>query len=127
MVLLLDDFHNIQTVRMPDNLKLSKATHMASALLDIHQGIPAVAKSSAKYIHSVPKVTFRGRETECKGGIVKSHLQEIFTKGLKNHHKSFLSSLPEQCQKLRAKDVQKQIKQFRCSMNNDIIIIYFLS
>ena len=28
MVLLLDDFHNIQTVRIPDNLKLSKATHM---------------------------------------------------------------------------------------------------
>ena len=27
MVLLLDDFHNIQTVRIPD-LKLSKATHM---------------------------------------------------------------------------------------------------
>ena len=26
MVLLLDDFHNIQTVRIPDNLKLSKAT-----------------------------------------------------------------------------------------------------
>ena len=28
MVLLLDDFHNIQTVRIPDNLKLSKATHI---------------------------------------------------------------------------------------------------
>ena len=28
MVLLLDDFHNIQTVRIPNNLKLSKATHM---------------------------------------------------------------------------------------------------
>ena len=28
MVLLLDDFHNIQTVRIPDNLKLLKATHM---------------------------------------------------------------------------------------------------
>ena len=37
MVLLLDDFHNIHTVRMPDNLKLSKATHMASVLLDIQQ------------------------------------------------------------------------------------------
>lgn len=113
MVLLLDDFHNIQTVCMPHNLKLSKATHMASALLDVHQEIPAVAKSSTEYIHSVAEVTFRGRETECKGGIVKSHLQEIFTKGLKTHHKSFLSSLPEQCQQLRAKYIQKQIKQFR--------------
>ena len=79
MVFLLGDFHNIETVRMPDELKLSKAMHMASALLDVHQEIPAVAKSSTEHIHSVPKVTFRGRETECKGGIVKSHLQEIFT------------------------------------------------
>ena len=79
MVFLLGDFHNIQTVRMPDNFKLSKATHMASALLDVHQEIPAVAKPSTEHIHSVPKVTFRGRETECRDGIVRSHLQEIFT------------------------------------------------
>ena len=29
---------------MTDNLKLSKATHMASVLLDIHLEIPAVKK-----------------------------------------------------------------------------------
>ena len=40
MVLLLDDFHNIQTVRIPDNLKLSKAMHMASAILVVHQYKP---------------------------------------------------------------------------------------
>ncbi|XP_074631150.1 uncharacterized protein LOC141889737 [Acropora palmata] len=32
-VFLLNDFHNILTVRMPDNLKLSKAMHMACAHL----------------------------------------------------------------------------------------------
>ena len=42
MILLLDDFHNIHTIRMPDNLKLSKATHMASVLLNIHLEIPVV-------------------------------------------------------------------------------------
>ena len=45
MILLMDDFHNVHTIRMPDNLKLSKATHMASVLLDIHLEIPAVKKT----------------------------------------------------------------------------------
>ena len=45
MVLLLDDFHNIHTVKMPVNLKLSKAIHMASVLFDIHLEIPVVQKN----------------------------------------------------------------------------------
>ena len=63
MLLLLDDIHNIYTVRMPDNLKLSKATHMASVLLDIHLEILAVKKPNPQCVHSVLKITFRGRET----------------------------------------------------------------
>ena len=35
MVHLLDDFHNIQTIKLPTSLKLSSASHMASNLLDI--------------------------------------------------------------------------------------------
>lgn len=123
MVFLLDDFHNIHTVRMPDNLKLSKATHMASALLDVHLDIPAIKKSNATSVHSVTKITYRGRETDCRGGIVKHYLQEVFTTGLKSHHKSFLSSLPEHCQQLKAQDIQRQIKQFRCTMS----YMYFLT
>ena len=114
MILLLDDFHNIHTIRMPDNLKLSKATHMASVLLDIHLEIPAVKKPNAQCVHSVLKITFRGQETVCRGGIVKRYIQELFTESLKSHHHSFLTSLPQQCQQLKAKDIQKQIKQFRC-------------
>ena len=72
MVLLLDDFHNIHSVRMPDNLKLSKATHMASVLLDIHLEIPAVKKPQC--VHNVLKIAFRGRETVCRGGIVKRYM-----------------------------------------------------
>ena len=97
-----------------DNLKLSKATHMASVLLDIHLEIPAVKKPNAQCVHSVLKITFRGQETVCRGGIVKRYIQELFTESLKSHHHSFLTSLPQQCQQLKAKDIQKQIKQFRC-------------
>ena len=44
MIYLLDDFHNIQTVRLPGaSMKLSlNAIHMASNLLDIHQIVPAI-------------------------------------------------------------------------------------
>lgn len=49
MIYLLDDFHNIQTVRLPGaNMKLSLATHMASNLLDIHQRVPAILIPSDK-------------------------------------------------------------------------------
>ena len=65
MVLLLDDFHNIHTVKMPDNLKLSKAIHVASVLFDIHLEIPVVQKNQPTCVHSVLKITFRGRETVC--------------------------------------------------------------
>ena len=99
---------------MTDNLKLSKATHMASVLLDIHLEIPAVKKTPMHSVHSVLKITFRGQETVCRGGIVKRYIQELFTESLKSHHHSFLTSLPQQCQQLKAKDIQKQIKQFRC-------------
>ena len=56
---------------MPDNLKLSKATHMASVLLDINLEIPTVKKPNAQCVHSVLKITLRGQETICRGGIVK--------------------------------------------------------
>ena len=99
---------------MTDNLKLSKATHMASVLLDIHLEIPAVKKTPMHSVHSVLKITFRGQETVCRGGIVKRYIQELFTEGLKSHHDSFITSLPQQSQQLKAKNIQKQIKQFRC-------------
>lgn len=49
MIYLLDDFHNIQTVRLPGaTMKLSLATHMASNLLDIQQSVPAILLPSDK-------------------------------------------------------------------------------
>ena len=71
MVLLLDGFRNIHTVRMPDNLKLSKAIHMVSVLLDNHLQIPPVKKPNPQCVHKVLKITFRGRETVCRVDIVQ--------------------------------------------------------
>lgn len=52
MINLLDDFHNILTVRQPSNLKLSIATHMTSSLLDIHPTVPAINLPSSRNQHS---------------------------------------------------------------------------
>ena len=71
-------------------------------------------KNPTHSVSSVLKITFRGQETVCRGGIVKRYIQELFTEGLKSHHHSFLTSLPQQCQQLKANDIQNPIKQFRC-------------
>jgi hypothetical protein len=62
MIFLLDDFHNIHTVRLPEtNLKLSVATHMVSSLLEVHTTVPAVVlPSMASKIHSTSTVTIKG-------------------------------------------------------------------
>ena len=104
MVLLLDDFHNIHTVRMPDNLKLSKATRMASVLLDIHLEIPPLKKTQ-------PTVCPQGLENYFQRA--GDCLQRWYCKKT-DIYKNCLTSLPQQCQQLKAKDIQKQIKQFRC-------------
>ena len=62
MVFLLGDFHDIQTVRMPDNLKLSKSN--AYGICTSRRS--SVAKSSTEHISSVPKVTFRERRLNVK-------------------------------------------------------------
>jgi len=79
MILLLDDFHAIYTIRMPDNLKLSRATHMASSLLDIHDSITAVKiPSSRDTIHSQAMCTIKGEDKVCRSGIVKGYVHEFF-------------------------------------------------
>ncbi|KAK3745427.1 hypothetical protein QZH41_010251 [Actinostola sp. cb2023] len=94
MILLLDDFHAIYTIRMPDNLKLSRATHMASSLLDIHDSITAVKiPSSRDTMHSQAMCTIKGEDKVCRGGIVKGYVHEFFKAKLTNlYHQSYLST-----------------------------------
>lgn len=79
MIYLLDDFHNIQTVRLPGaNMKLSLATHMASNVLDFSQSVPAILlPNDTSKIHRIVTVQYKGQNTQCRRGIDTSYLYQL--------------------------------------------------
>lgn len=115
MAHLLDDFHNIQTIKRPTSLKLSAASHMASNLLDI-QNIPAIPLPKSKdNRHS--KVLIHEEDSTgtitCKGGINMKIAQEVMTKALENHSVTYVETLPSSHQHINTEMINKQINQFR--------------
>ena len=110
---MLDDFHNIQTIKLPTSLKLSSASHMASNLLDIQniQAIPLPECEDNR--HSVVWVHKDDNALICKGGIKIETAQEIMTKALKNHSVTYLESLPPTHHNINTETINKQISQFR--------------
>ena len=115
MINLLDDFHNILTIRLPSELKLSVATHMASSLLDIHNQIPAVRlPSSTGSQHSTVKVKMSGVEKECRGGIIVNNIIKILTEYKDKRHKPFFERLPSALS-INPKHIQHQLKELRYS------------
>ena len=108
---MLDDFHNIQTIQLPTQSKLSVATHMASCLLDIHQTVPAVSTSGQ--MHSNVNITLRDGSHTVRGGIVLAHIEELMTQGVKSMSKTFMETLPTGCTELSPENLQKHIKEFR--------------
>ncbi|XP_048575932.1 uncharacterized protein LOC5507411 isoform X1 [Nematostella vectensis] len=108
IVQLLDDFHNILTVRLPTNLKLSLATHMASGLLDIHPSIPAVPIPTRDTRHSRVIVKIGNENKICRGGIVLDYIKELFQRPVLS--KMYLET-NHQC--ISPKYIQQQLKELR--------------
>ena len=115
MIYLLDDFHNIQTVRLPGaNMKLSLATHMASNLLDIHQRVPAILLPSDKSkIHRIVTVNCKGQTKQCRGGIDTNYLSQLLKDCNGALKSTFLASLSDHFRSLKPRDIQSQLKEFR--------------
>ena len=113
MVHLLDDFHNIQTIKRPTSVKLSVASHMASNLLDI-QKIPAIPLPKRQdNRHSIVMVHREDSDIICKGGINTDIAEGVMTKALENHSVTYLESLPTSHQHINTEMINKQISQFR--------------
>lgn len=113
MVNLLDDFHNILTIKLPSELKLSVATHMASSLLDIHQNIPAVhlpLKRGSQ--HSSVQVKVSGTEKSCRGGIIVANIKEMLNAFNEDRHKFFFERMPSGLS-ISPKNIQQQIRELR--------------
>ncbi|KAK2547224.1 hypothetical protein P5673_032931, partial [Acropora cervicornis] len=109
IVNLLDDFHNILTIRLPTQLKLSVATHMTSSLLDMHPKVKAIPVPTCREKrHSNVEL-----KTGDGGGIVI--INELFSQywpstlsktymEISNHHIDTAS-----------KDIQQQLKEMTWS------------
>ncbi|XP_048588988.1 uncharacterized protein LOC116621555 isoform X2 [Nematostella vectensis] len=113
IMLFIDDFHNIHTVRLPgSDMKLSVATHMTSSLLDIHPSIKAPKMPrSIDAVHCSPYVSMNGIMQKCVGGISVGNLLTIAEK-MKEWQTSFFSSVPGY-RKLNGESVQSQLHEFR--------------
>lgn len=123
MIYLLDDFHNIQTVRLPgDNMKLSLATHMASNLLDVHRDVPGIPlPCDRKKVHRIVTINCNGVLKTCRGGIDTNYISQLVQDQQAQLKSTFLSTLKEQLRMLNSKNIEAQLKEFRYSQ---CIVIY---
>ena len=92
-ILLIDDYHYVHAKKVPTKLITSTATHMASCLLDIHPTIPAVPHPQQTPLHRPVKITIKGAEVTCYGGIENRVIQQKMHQALVNMKKPFESAL----------------------------------
>lgn len=108
IVNLLDDFHNILTIRLPTQLKLSVATHMASSLLDMHPKVQAIPVPSREKRHSNVELKTGDGVKSCRGGIVIQYINELFSQ----YWPSTLSKTYMEISNHHI-DIQQQLKEMR--------------
>ena len=112
---MIDDYHNIHAKKVPTQLITSSAVHMASCLVDIHPTIMAVARPLLTPIHRDVRITIRGEEIDCYGGIdiqvVNQNMQQALAK------KPFMKQLPPLMLQLSPKELHESLRQLR-QVNN---------
>ena len=112
-ILLIDDYHNVHAKKVPTKLITSTPTHMASCLLDIHPTIPAVQHPQQTLLHRPVKVTIKGAEVTCYGGIQNTVIQQKMHQALVNMKKPFMNQLPIPMLHLSPKQLQEALRQLR--------------
>lgn len=112
-ILLIDDYHNVHAKKVPTKLITSTATHMASCLLDIHPTIPAVPHPQQTPLHRPVKITIKGAEVTCYGGIENTVIQQKMHQALVNMKKPFMNQLPIPMLHLSPKQLQEALRQLR--------------
>ena len=112
-ILLIDDYHNVHAKKVPTKLITSTATHMASRLLDIHPTIPAVPHPQQTPLQRPVKITIKGAEVTCYGGIENIVIQQKMHQALVNMKKPFMNQLPIPMLHLSLKQLQEALRQLR--------------
>ena len=110
---MLDDFHNVHGYRVPTKLATSKASHMASCVIDIQLTVPAVPPDMTRPLHRPATILKGGNLLACPGGIGEEATLQLMSKAVAELNYHFFESLPAQLQELDAKHLQQSLKELR--------------
>ena len=113
IILMIDDYHNVHAKKVPTKLITSTAVHMASCLLDIHPTIPAVPRPQQTPVHRPVKITLKGQEVFCYGGIENNVIVHKMHQALVNMRKPFMNQLPIAMLHLSPNQLQESLRQLR--------------
>ena len=114
IVNLLDDFHNIVTIRLPTQLKLSVATHMASSLLDMHPKVQAIpVPTSREKTHSNVELKTGDGVKSYTGGIVIQYINELFSQYWPSTLSKTYMEISNHHIDIAPKNIQEHLKEMR--------------
>ena len=112
-ILLIDDYHNFHAKKVLTKLMRSTAIHMVFCLLDIHPTIPELPHPQQTPLHRPVRITIKGTEVTCYGGIENRVITQKMHQALVNMKKTFVNQLPRPILQLNPKQWQEYLRQLR--------------
>lgn len=112
LVLMIDDFHNINVIKTPQGRQLSNAVHMATLLMDIQNHRPVHRPNN---IHREVEIHIPGKQPEiCKGGICSDAvIKELRSIWAEYCHNTFLENAPANYREIDPRLLQQSLKELR--------------
>ena len=113
VILSMDDFHKIWSIKTPSQRLLTDVTRMATLMLDIQPSVQAVQCPAD--IHRMVTVAQPDRTTKpCRGGIsstdVITNLRSMWPTYCQT---AFLQELPDKFKEIDASTIQRCLKELR--------------
>ncbi|KAK3733621.1 hypothetical protein QZH41_016396 [Actinostola sp. cb2023] len=122
LILSMDDFHNINVVKMPTERVLTNAVHMVTMLMDIQPSVQAVPLPLVPdIVHRNVIVTIPGQRPQiCRGGICSDAVIQEMQKFWPDYcGQSFLESLPQPFKDVDPHTMQQSLKELRVYTRED--------
>ena len=115
-MLIEDDIHFIHATHQPTSNQTSTAWHMCTALLDLHQSLPALPRPmEVQDLHRIVQVIQKnGTVAQCRGGIdVKDVLDQFSTSISQYFELSYLATLSPAHRTLDMTDAKENCDNLR--------------
>ena len=120
--MMLDDYHNIHVKKIPQKLKTSTAVHMASSILDIHVGTPAVIQPVNIPLHRPVPVVIQGQVRVCHGGISSDVVKNIMREALISMERAYIGQIHPKMQEIDPAKLVQSMREMRWCIVLDVII-----